>query len=86
MVTDLNDTCKMMMLMTMVMMMMITMMKTQNGHNLAKFEATPSRFCMVIDLNDTYGMMMMIIMMLMIIMMMMLMMMKTQNSNNSAPV
>ena len=76
MVTDLNDTAKMMMLMTM--MMMIRIMKTQNGHNSAKFEATPSRYCMVIDLNNTYGMMMMIFMMLIIIMMMMLMIMKTK--------
>ena len=73
MLRDLNDTYKMMMLMTM--MMMIRMMKTQNGHKSAKFEATLSRFCMVIDLNDTYGMKMMM-MMLMIIMMMMLMMIK----------
>ena len=52
-----------------VMMMMIRMMKTQNGHNSAKFEAIPSRIFMVRDLNDTYGMMM-AMMMLMIIMMM----------------
>ena len=71
-----------------------------NGHNLVSFEATMSRFFMVIDLNDTYRMMiplmmmidlndiyrMMMIMLLMIIVMMMLMMMKTQNSHNSAPV
>ena len=29
--------------------------KTQNSHNSAKFEATTSRFCMVVDINDTYG-------------------------------
>ena len=57
-------------------------MKTQNGHNSANFEATTSRFFMVIDLNDTYGMMM--TMMLMILMMSISMMMKTQNSHNSA--
>ena len=72
--TDLNDTYKMMMLMTRMMMMMIRMMKTQNGHNSAKFKATLSRFYIVIDLNDTYGSMMM---MLMIIVMIMLMTMKT---------
>ena len=54
-----------------------------NGHDFSNFEATTSIFCMLIDLNDTYGLTM--IMMLMIIMiMMMLMMMKTQNSHNSA--
>ena len=68
MVTDLIDTFKMMM-----------MMKIQNDHNSANFEATTSRFCMVIDLNDTYEMM--LIMMLMIIMMM-IMIMKTQNGHN----
>ena len=65
MVTDLIDTFKMMM-----------MMKIQNDHNSANFEATTSRFCMVIDLNDTYEMM--LIMMLMIIIMMMLRIIKTQ--------
>ena len=81
MVTDLNYTYKMMIMMTL--MMMIRMMKTQNGHNSAKFEATTSRFCMVRDLNDTYRLMMtMMIRMLMIIMMTMIMI--TQNSNYSA--
>ena len=48
MVTDLNDTYKMMMMMmTMVMKMMIRMMKTQNGHNLTNFEDTTSRFYML---------------------------------------
>ena len=28
--------------------------ETQNGHNSTNFEATTSRFCMVIDINDTY--------------------------------
>ena len=47
-------------------MMMMMVMKTQNGHNLVNFEATTSRFCIVIDLSDTYRiMMMMMIMMLM---------------------
>ena len=63
MVTDLNDTYKMMMMMTIVMMMMIRMMKTQNGHNSANFEDTTSRFYMLIDLNDIYGMMIIMMMM-----------------------
>ena len=29
--------------------------KSQNSHNLANFEATTSRFCIVVDINDTYG-------------------------------
>ena len=72
MLTDLNDTCKMM------------MMKTQNGHNSANFETTTSRFCMVIDLNKTYSMMMMMMMMItmMMMMIMMMMMMKIQNGQN----
>ena len=45
MAIDLNVTYKM--------MMMIMMMKTRNGHNLAKFEATFSRFGMAIGCNDT---------------------------------
>ena len=28
--------------------------ENQNGHNQANFEAKTSRFCMVIDINDTY--------------------------------
>ena len=48
--TDINDTYKMMMTMVM-MMIMIRMMKTQNGHNLANYEDTTSRFYMSIDLN-----------------------------------
>ena len=63
------------MMMTTTMMMMIRMMKIQNGYKAGNFEATASIFCILIDLNDTYGMM--IIMMLMIIMMM-----KTKNSHN----
>ena len=59
MVTDLSDTYKMMMMITMVMMM-----KTQNGHNSAILKHKASRFFMLIDLNDIYGMM--IIMMMMI--------------------
>ena len=51
------------------------MMKTQNGHNLSNFEATTSRLCMVIDLNDTYKMMMTMTMIKM-------MMMKTQNGHS----
>ena len=47
MVPDLNDTYKVMIMMTMVMMMMIRMMKTQNGHNLTNFEDTTSRFYML---------------------------------------
>ena len=59
MVMDLNDTYKMMLMMTMMMMMMmIRMIKIQNGHNSGHFEATTSIFCMLIALNDTYGMMM----------------------------
>ena len=34
------------------------MMKTQIGDNSHNFEATTSRFCMVIDLNENYRMMM----------------------------
>ena len=49
MVKDLNDTYKMMMTMTMI------MIKTQNCHNLANFAAITCRFCMVVDINDTYG-------------------------------
>ena len=67
MVIDLNHTYKMMMMMT-------RMVKIQNDHNSANFEATTSIFCMLIDLNNIYGMMM--IMIWMIIMMMMLMMIK----------
>ena len=48
--------------------------KSLNGHNSANFEATTSRFCMVIDLNETY--MMMMTMMMMMIMTMMMMMMR----------
>ena len=55
---------------------MIIFEKSLNGHNLANFEATNSRFYMVINLNETYRMMMM--------MMMMIMMMKTPNGHNSA--
>ena len=54
-----------------------------NGHNLVSFEATMSRFFMVIDLNDTYRMMMTLMMMMMMIMiLMMIMMMKIQNGQN----
>ena len=58
-----------------IMIMTIMMMKTQNGHNSANFEATTSRFCIVIDLNKLYRMM---------ITMMMIMMMKTRNGHNLA--
>ena len=54
MVIDLNDTYGPMVIMMIMMTMMIRMMKTENGHNLANFEATTSIFCMVIDLNDSY--------------------------------
>ena len=40
------------------------------GHNLANFEATTSRFCMVIDLNERYMLMMTMMMMTMMMMMM----------------
>ena len=50
--------------------MMIMMMKTRNGHNLANFEATFSRFGMLIGCNDTYRLML-------LMMMMMIRMMKT---------
>ena len=56
MVMDLNETYRMM---RMMMMVMIMMMKTRNGHNLANFEATFSRFGMVIGCNNTYRLMMM---------------------------
>ena len=65
MVIDFNDTYRMM---TSMMMMM---MKTQNAHNSDNLEATTSRFCMVIDSNNTYWMMM-------------IMMMKTRNGHNLA--
>ena len=29
--------------------------ENETNHNSANFEATTSRFCMVIDINDTYG-------------------------------
>ena len=43
-----------------------------NGDNSTNFEATTSRFCMVIDLNETYMMTMMMMMMMMMTMMMMM--------------
>ena len=57
-------------------MMMVMMIKTQNGHSSTNCEATTSRFCMVIDVNDTYWMMTM--------MMVMIMMMITRNGHNLA--
>ena len=69
MVIGFNDTYRRMMTTTTMMMMMIRMirmMKTQNGHNSANFEATTSRFCMVKGLNETYRMMMMMRMKLII--------------------
>ena len=54
-----------------MMVMMTMMMKTQNGHNSANFEATSSIVCFVIDLNKTQTMMTLI-------------MMKTQNVHNQA--
>ena len=56
-----------------------------NGHNFVSFEATISRFFMVIDLNDTYKMMMTLMMMIMIMMMLiMIMLIKIQNGQNWA--
>ena len=57
MLIDLNDVYGMMMIMMLmiIMMMMLMMVKTQNSHNLANFEDITSRFCMVIDINNTYG-------------------------------
>ena len=40
----------------------------ETNHNSANFEATTSRFCMVIDLNETYMMMMMMTTMMMMMM------------------
>ena len=72
MVIDLNDTYGMPMIMIKMRMVMIIILKTQNGHNVANFEATFSRFCMVIGLNDIYRMMTtMMIMMIRTIMIMM---------------
>ena len=48
-----------------IMMMMLMMIKTQNSHNSANFEATTSRFFMVTELNDTYKMTMMVMMKIM---------------------
>ena len=76
MIIDLSDAYRritMMMMIIRLMMMIMTMrmmIKTPNGHNSANFEATFSRFCMVIDLNDTYRLMMT------------MMMIKTQNGHN----
>ena len=36
-------------------MMTMMMIKTQNSHKSTNFEAITSRFCMIIDINDTYG-------------------------------
>ena len=49
--------------MRIMIIIMILIMKTQNVHNSANFEATTSRFCMVIDINETYRMMMTMMMM-----------------------
>ena len=57
MIIELNDTYRMMitmMIMMLMIIMMIMMMKTQNTHKSTNFEATTSRFCMIIDINDTY--------------------------------
>ena len=51
-----------------------------NGYNFVSFEATISRFFMVIDLNDTYKMMMTLMMIM--IMLMMIMLIKIQNGQN----
>ena len=40
----------------------------ETHHNSANFEATTSRFCMVIDLNETYRMMTTTMMMIMMMM------------------
>ena len=58
-------------MMVMMTMMMIRMMKAQNGHISANFEATTSRFFMLINLNDIYRMMII-----------MMKMKKTPNSHN----
>ena len=42
-------------MMMMMMMIIIMMIKTRNDHNLVNFEATFSRFGMVIGCNDTYN-------------------------------
>ena len=49
-------------------MIKMMMMITQNDHYLTNFQAMTSRFCIIIDLNDTYRMTMM----------------KTQNDHSSA--
>ena len=65
MVIGCNDTYRimmttmMMMMIILMMMMMIRMMKTQNGQTSANFVGTTSRFCKVIDHNDSYRMMIM---------------------------
>ena len=56
---DLNNTYRMMMTMIIMMlmirtMMMIMVMKTQNSNSSAYFEATTSRFFMIIHINGTY--------------------------------
>ena len=71
MVIGFNDTYRRMMTTTTMMMMMIRMIKTQNGHNSANSVGTTSKFCMEIDLNDTYRMVTMMIMMIMMVIMMM---------------
>ena len=58
MVIDITETYRMMMmmmLMIIMMIMMLMMIKTKNSYNSDNFDATTSRFCMVIDINDTYG-------------------------------
>ena len=51
------------------MLMIIMMMKIKYSHNSANFEATTSRFCMVVDINETYRMMMTMMTMMMMMMM-----------------
>ena len=55
MVIDINEMYRMMMMTTMMMMtmMMMRMMKMNLIITLPNFETTTSRFCMVIDINET---------------------------------
>ena len=56
MVIDLNNTYRIMisMIFMMMMIMMVIMVNPQNGHKSANVEAITSKFCMVININDTY--------------------------------
>ena len=37
-----------------LLLVLLQLLLTQNSHNWANFKATTSRFCMLIDINDTY--------------------------------